>query len=187
MEIKEVLRTAIQDWIVPELDKIRLENAEIRSTLQLTNKRLDDIQAQLIDQSRRIDETNQRIDKVHDDLLARIDKVHDDLLARIDETNRRIDKVHDDLLARIDETNRRIDKVHDDLLARIDETNRRIDKVHDDLLARIDQTNRRIDHANVRLDRLYEVVVKREEHNELESRVAHLEEVVKSLRQSLAA
>ncbi|MFN3594101.1 MAG: coiled-coil domain-containing protein [Thiobacillaceae bacterium] len=161
MEIKEVLRTAIQDWIVPELDKIRLENAEIRSTLQLTNKRLDDIQAQLLDQSRRIDETNRRID----------------------ETNQRIDKVHDDLLARIDETNRRIDKVHDDLLARIDETNRRIDETNQ----RIDQTNRRIDHANVRLDRLYEAVVKREEHNELESRVAHLEEVVEDLRHRLAA
>ena len=147
MEIKEVLRTAIQDWIVPEFDKIRLENAEIRSTLQLTNKRLDDIQAQLIDQSRRIDETNKRID----------------------------------------ETNLRIDKVHDDLLARIDETNKRIDKVHDDLLARIDETHRRIDHTNARLDRLYEVVVKREEHFTLESRVAHLEEVVEGLRLKLAA
>ena len=136
MEIKEVLRTAIQEWIVPELDKIRLENAEIRSTLQLTNKRLDDIQAQLIDQSRRIDETNKRID----------------------ETNKRID-----------------------------ETNKRIDKVHDDLLARIDETHRRIDHTNARLDRLYEVVVKREEHSTLESRVAHLEEIVDDLRLKLAA
>ncbi len=32
MELMDALRTAIQEWIVPELDKIRLENAEIRST-----------------------------------------------------------------------------------------------------------------------------------------------------------
>lgn len=111
INIKEVLRTAIQDWIVPELDKIRLEHAEIRSTLQLTNKQLDDIQAQLIDQSRRIDETNQRMD----------------------------------------------------------------------------ETNRGIDHTHARLDRLYEVIVRCEEHWRLEGRVAHLEQIVDNLRQRAAA
>lgn len=156
MDIKEVMRSAIQDGIVPEFDKLRLENAEIRSTLQLTNKRLDDIQQQLVDQSRRIDETNQRIDKVHDDLLA-----------RIDETNRRIDKVHDDLLTRID-------KIHDDLLARIDVTNQRIDA-----------TNHLIIDTNGRLNRLYEVVVRREEHMLLTTRVAELERNLRAIEQRL--
>ncbi|MFN3594098.1 MAG: hypothetical protein ACK4TK_05375 [Thiobacillaceae bacterium] len=58
MDVKEALRSAIQDCVLPEVDKLRLENAEIRATLQLTNQRLDDVQQQLVDQSRRIDETN---------------------------------------------------------------------------------------------------------------------------------
>ena len=125
MELMESLRVAIQEWIVPELDKIRLENAEIRTAIQLTNKRLDDIQAQLIDQSRRIDETNRRIDRVHDDLLA-----------RIDETNKRIDQVHGDLLARIDETNKRVDRVREELFGQISETNRRLDRLYEVIVRR---------------------------------------------------
>ncbi len=89
MELMDALRHAIQDWVIPELDKLHLENAEIRTTLGLTNKRLDDIQQQLIDQSRRIDETNKRIDKVHDDLLA-----------RIDETNKRLDRLYEVIVRR---------------------------------------------------------------------------------------
>lgn len=96
MDMMQALRTAIQEWVVPEFDKLRLENAEIRSTLQLTNKRLDDMQAQLVDLSRRIDETNKRIDKVHDDLLARIDETN----RRIDETNKRIDRLYEVIVRR---------------------------------------------------------------------------------------
>lgn len=126
MDVKEALRSAIQDCVLPEFDKLRLENAEIRATLQLTNKRLDDIQQQLVDQSRRIDETNDRVDKVNADLIGRIGQVHAGLLSNI-------------------------------------------------------QRN------NMRLDRLYEAIVRREEHNALENRVARLEGLVEELRQRVAA
>jgi len=66
MDIKEAIRSAIKELIVPELDRIREENREIRATLVLTNKRLDDVNTHLADQSRRIDaireEMGQRID-----------------------------------------------------------------------------------------------------------------------------
>lgn len=159
MEMLDALRTAIQDWVVPEFDKIRLENAEIRSTLQLTNKRLDDIHQQLIDQSRRIDETNKRIDKVHDDLLTRIDKLNTELRARID-------KFNTDLTARID-------KFHADFIARSD-------KVLNDLIRRNDETNGR-------LDRLYEVNVRREEHALLSAQVQELRARIEALEQRIAA
>jgi septal ring factor EnvC (AmiA/AmiB activator) len=96
MELMEALRNAIQDWVIPELDKLHLENAEIRTTLSLTNKRLDDIQQQLIDQSRRIDDTNKRID----DSNTRIDRLREDLLARIDETHRRMDRLYEVIVRR---------------------------------------------------------------------------------------
>ena len=145
----------IKDFLIPELEAIRQEQSAVR-------ERLNAIDLHLVDQSRRIDATNQRIDKVHADMLARIDA-----------TNQRIDKVHADMLARIDATNQRIDKVHADMLARID-------KVHGDLILRFDELHRR-------MDRLYEVSVRREEHASMERRVANLEQAVEELQRRLAA
>ena len=145
----------IKDFLIPELEAIRQEQSAVR-------ERLNAIDLHLVDQSRRIDATNQRIDKVHADLLA-----------RIDETNKRIDKVHADMLARIDETNKRIDKAHADMLARID-------RVHGDLILRFDENHRR-------MDRLYEVSVRREEHASMERRVANLEQAVEELQRRLVA
>jgi hypothetical protein len=50
MDMMEALKKALQEMVIPEL--IRAENAEIKVTLQLTNKRLDDINLQLADHSR---------------------------------------------------------------------------------------------------------------------------------------
>ena len=77
-----VLQRFFQDVVVPELKQIRAENAEIKTTLQLTNKRLDDINVHLADQSRRIDETNKRIDAVHVELI---------------ETNNRLNRLYESL------------------------------------------------------------------------------------------
>lgn len=67
------MRAAIQEWVLPEFDKLRLENAEIRSTLQITNRLLDDMQLQLVDLSHRLDETNKRIDESN----KRMDRLHE--------------------------------------------------------------------------------------------------------------
>ena len=108
VSVKEAVLAALKELILPELHLLRQEQAEIKGALTVTNKRLDDLNAQLIDQSRRIDETNKRIDKVHDVLIG-----------RIDETNRRLDQVHLDLMTRMDELRRdvtsRIDRVHERL------------------------------------------------------------------------
>jgi hypothetical protein len=50
MDMMEALKKALQEMVIPEL--IRAENAEIKVTLQLTNKRLDNINLQLADHSR---------------------------------------------------------------------------------------------------------------------------------------
>lgn len=52
MDIKEAMASVLKDLIVPELDKIKEDNKEIKATLVLTNKRLDDINLHLADQSR---------------------------------------------------------------------------------------------------------------------------------------
>jgi hypothetical protein len=52
MDMMEALKKALQEMVIPELELIRAENAEIKVTLQLTNKRLDNINLQLADHSR---------------------------------------------------------------------------------------------------------------------------------------
>ena len=88
MDVKEAVLAGLKELIVPELQVMKQAQAELKTTLGLTNKRLDDINSHLIDQSRRIDETNKRIDSIHADLITRIDKVNMDLIMRNDETNR---------------------------------------------------------------------------------------------------
>jgi len=63
----------------------------------------------------------------------------------------------------------------------------RMDALRADLTGRIDETNRYIIETNRRLDRLYEVVVRRDEHAQLTERVIHLERDVAEIRQKLAA
>ncbi len=84
MELKDIV-SIIKELILPELKEIRFEQKEIRTALNLTNKRLDDVNTHLADQSRRIDETNKHIDSVRDDLIGRIDAVREELTARIDQ------------------------------------------------------------------------------------------------------
>ncbi len=151
----------IKDFLIPELDAIRQEQSAVR-------ERLNAIDLHLVDQSRRIDALNQRIDQVHDDLLGRIDKVNTDLIARID-------KVNADLTARVDESYQRMDKQQADFLARIDETNKRID-----------ESNKRIDETHRRLDRLYEVIVRRDEHVGLENWVRELDRRLGNLERRAA-
>jgi hypothetical protein len=66
----------------------------------VTNKRLDDITIHLSDQSRRIDETNKRIDAVREELTHRIDTVREDLAHKIDETNQRLDRLYEVIVRR---------------------------------------------------------------------------------------
>jgi len=132
MDIKEAVGNVLKELIVPELNKIKNENKEIKTTLVLTNKRLDDINLHLTDQSRRID------------------SVREELSERIDEINKRID-----------ETNKRIDSVREDLGGKIDETNKRI-------------------------DRLYEVIVRRDEHSGLDQRVVKPEFELNDLKRMAA-
>ena len=82
-------------------------------------------------------------------------------------TNKRIDDINTHLIdqsRRIDETNKRIDETN----KRIDETNKRIDDLRVELRDEIAKNN-------MRIDRLYEVIVRRDEHEKLEMRVITLE------------
>jgi len=124
MEIKETVQKLLQEMVVPDLAKIKDENGRILSTLDLTNKRLDDMNTHLADQSRRIDE------------------VRSELGQRIDETNKRIDETHSDLISRLDANNARIDRFFETAVTKyehgkIDERVARLEHDVEDLRRRI--------------------------------------------------
>ena len=101
---KEGVVTAIKSFILPELKEIKDNQAKMSIRLDAVEKRLSDINGHLVDQSRRIDETNKRIDEVRTELTGRIDEVRTELSERIDE-------VRTELTGRIDATNNRIDQL----------------------------------------------------------------------------
>ena len=97
-------------------------------------------------------------------ILGITNKRLDDMNTHLADQSRRIDEMN----KRIDETNKRIDAVRDELVGRIDETNKRIDEAIGKLAARYDN-------LSDGLNRLYEVIVRREEHAELQGRLFKLE------------
>ena len=67
--------------ILPELKTLQQDVSEIKGILSLTNKRLDDVNTHLVDQSRRIDETNKRLDRLYEVIVRR--KEHEPLSVRV--------------------------------------------------------------------------------------------------------
>ena len=95
MEIMESIRAAFKELIVPELDKIKEENREIRAILEVTNKRLDDVNTHLADQSRRIDETSRKFDTRLDrlyEVIVRRDE-HSQLVQRLTALERDVEEL----------------------------------------------------------------------------------------------
>ena len=90
---KEGVVTAIKNFILPELKEIKDNQTKMSIRLDAVEKRLSDINGHLVDQSRRIDETNNRIDEVRTELTGKIDEVRTELTGRIDATNNRIDQL----------------------------------------------------------------------------------------------
>ncbi|EFI32819.1 putative coiled-coil protein [Desulfonatronospira thiodismutans ASO3-1] len=132
MDAKEAMLSAMKEWMLPELNSIREDYKNIKTTLDITNKRLDDMIAHLVDQGRRIDETRA-------ELSSRIDETRAELKAEIQKNTERIDETN----KRIDETNKRID-----------DTNNRIDDTRAELKAEIQKNTERIDYTNARIDNL---------------------------------
>ena len=89
MIFKKSMMAALKELIVPELslikDDLNTEKIELNNEKEqqvFTNKRLDDMNHQLVDQSRRID------------------AVREELNHRLDETNNRIDRLYEVIVRR---------------------------------------------------------------------------------------
>lgn len=70
-----------------------------------------------------------------------------------------------------------------EIKAMLEITNKRLD----DINLHLTDLSRRIDETNKRIDRLYEVIVRREEHEKLELRITRLEEEITMVKEKLMA
>ncbi|RLB39941.1 MAG: hypothetical protein DRH12_10795 [Deltaproteobacteria bacterium] len=100
-----------------------------------------------------------------------------DTLIRHEERLNSMDKRIGDINTHLIDQSRRIDEVREEL-------SRRIDEVREELSRRIDETNKSL---NARIDRLYDVIVRRDEHTKLDERVTRLERDVQELKAKIAA
>ncbi len=141
MDVKEVIFSAIKELVLPEINVLKEKQDKLGERIKSVDQRLTDMNAHLLDQSR-------RIDSVRDELSGQITAVREELLGRIDGVR--------------------------------EELSGRIDSLENKLSARIDA-------INGRLDNLYEVIVRRDEHRELESRVTYCERKLAELESKLAA
>ncbi len=180
MEIAENVRKIFQELVLPELGAIKEESRKIVTILELTNKRLDDVNTHLADQSRRIDD-------LRSELTERIDDLRSEFTERIDETNKRIDDLRSDLTTRIDDLRSdltiRIDEVRTDLTTRIDgvrsDLTQQMSDMHSDLVHRIDSNNERI-------DRFFMTAATKEAQSGMERRLTYLEREMGEIKQRAA-
>ncbi len=126
MDIKEAVVATFREYLLPELEGLKSGQSRITSDIAAVNKRLDDVNQHLADQSRRIDAVRE-------------------------------------------------------------ELNGNINAVREELNHRLDETNKRIDETNKRLDRLYEVIVRRDEHSAIVIKINELDHEVREIKLRMAA
>ncbi|PIP40161.1 hypothetical protein CO110_00875 [Candidatus Desantisbacteria bacterium CG_4_9_14_3_um_filter_40_11] len=67
-------------------------------------------------------------------------------------------------------------------------TNKRLDDINSHLVdqsRRIDETNKRIDETNNRINKLYEVIVRRDEHEKLKIKITKIEQDVVEIKEKI--
>jgi uncharacterized protein YktB (UPF0637 family) len=137
----EAILAGIKEMILPDLAVLRQEQAEIKASLVLTNKRLDDVNTHMVDQSR-------RIDTIREGLEGRFEALRTGLEGRFEASRTGLEDRFEALRTAIDS---------------------------------------HLKNVNERLDQLYAIVVRREEHYLLTSRVQVLEQKVAELEKRVAA
>ncbi len=100
MELKEAIRSALEELILPDINKIIEDNNEIKTILGLTNKRLDDINLHLADQSRRIDDLRKELRDEISNTNVRIDDLRVELRDELAKNNMRMDRLYDAIVRR---------------------------------------------------------------------------------------
>ena len=122
MDIKEAIRAGLQELILPELNRLKDDNLQIKTILDLTNKRLDDVNAHIVDQSRRIDALRTELKEEIHALSLRMDSMNN----RLDNQSDRMDRMTEAMVRR-DEQDR--------LVVRLTTLEHRFDRMEESMAA----------------------------------------------------
>jgi hypothetical protein len=76
LSVKEAVLAALKELVLPELQILKQEMGELKAVQALAKKRLGDLNAHLLDQSR-------RIDAVREELDGRLDAISEKLKKRL--------------------------------------------------------------------------------------------------------
>ncbi len=98
----------IKEFLIPELEGIKKEISHIKDLIAITNKRIDSIELQIIDLSRRIDglreELTDKIEGVREELTNRIEGVRTELKEDIAKVDEKVDRTQEELTDKIEGT-----------------------------------------------------------------------------------
>jgi len=97
MDMKKAMLADMQEYLLPELQEIKSGQARLETELNAVNKRLDDVNLHLADQSRRIDETNKRMDRLYEVIVRRDE--HSAVVIKIGELDNEIREIKQRLAA----------------------------------------------------------------------------------------
>ncbi len=95
--MKDAMLSAFREYLMPELESIKSGQARVEATLVAVNTRLDDINLHLADQSRRIDETNKRLDRLYEVIVRRDE--HSAIVVKINELDHEVREIRQRLAA----------------------------------------------------------------------------------------
>jgi len=108
MDMKKAMLAAMQEYLLPELQEIKSGQTRLETELNAVNKRLDDVNLHLVDQSRRIDAvreelnqgiaaTNRRLDHLYEVIVRRDE--HSALVIKIGELDKEVQEIKQRLAA----------------------------------------------------------------------------------------
>jgi vacuolar-type H+-ATPase subunit D/Vma8 len=106
MEIKDALRSLLQEMVLPEFEQVKSEQARVAQRLDAVEQRLSDINIHLVDQSRRIDAVRQELVGMIQSTNQRVDRLFEVIVKR--EEHQRLERAFDDLERRVNVLERRV-------------------------------------------------------------------------------
>ncbi len=118
--------------------------------------------------------------------LAVIKHDNAEIKAVLNVTNKRLDDFNNHLIEqsrRIDDTNKRIDDLSTKFDSKLDDLSTKFDSKLDNLSTKFDS---KLDDLNNRMNQLYLVIVRRDEHDKLEYRVMALEDKLEKIINKIA-
>ncbi len=147
----------IKEFLLPELEGIKKEVSHVKELLEITNKRIDSIEVQIADLSRRIDasreELTAKIENVREELTAKIENVREELKQDIARLDAKVDRGKSELTTKIedirDELIERIENTRVELSQEIQAQSQRIDNIAMNMLPK-----ERAERLEMRVERL---------------------------------